>query len=168
MRIHRLKDFMLLFGAGDHGGGPRDSDLEAILKFGNDPNHPRFEFVQPQAYLEKIEKLRINYPVVSGELNFVFPGCYTTQVETKKANRRLENLLLEAEKFSSLAKLSGARDYYPDRDIDEAWKIVLRNQFHDILDGSAIGPVYEEVMGYYQEAEKRARRALDFSLETNG
>lgn len=161
-----LKDFMLLYGAGDHGGGPRDSDLEAILKFGNDPNHPRFEFVQPQAYFEKIEKLRIDYPVVRGELNFTFPGCYTTQVETKKANRRLENLLLEAEKFSSLAKLSGARDYYPDRDIDEAWKIVLRNQFHDILDGSAIGPVYEEVMGYYQEAEKRARRALDFSLET--
>jgi alpha-mannosidase len=43
--------------------------------------------------------------------------------------------------------------------------VVLRNQFHDILDGSSIGPVYEEVMTYYREAEKRACRALDFSLE---
>ncbi|RFT17148.1 MAG: Alpha-mannosidase [Candidatus Saccharicenans subterraneus] len=161
-----IKDFMLLYGAGDHGGGPRDSDVEAILKFRNDPNHPRFEFVNPENYFRKIEKLRVDYPLVRRELNFAFPGCYTTQVETKKFNRRLENLLLEAEKFSSLARLTGARDYYPDRDLDEAWKIVLRNQFHDILDGSSIGPVYEEVMGYYREAEGRGRRALDFSLET--
>ncbi len=161
-----IKDFMLLYGAGDHGGGPRDSDVEAILKFRNDPNHPRFEFVKPENYFRKIEKLNVDYPLVRRELNFAFPGCYTTQVETKKFNRRLENLLLEAEKFSSLALLAGARDYYPDRDLDEAWKIVLRNQFHDILDGSSIGPVYEEVMGYYREAEGRGRRALDFSLET--
>jgi alpha-mannosidase len=159
------KDFMLLYGAGDHGGGPRDSDLEAILRFRNDPHHPRFEFVNPECYFRKIEKLKIDYPVVSRELNFTFPGCYTTQVETKKFNRRLENLLLEAEKFSSLARLTGARDYYPDRDLDEAWKIVLRNQFHDILDGSSIGPVYDEAKGYYQEAEKRGQRALNFSLE---
>jgi alpha-mannosidase len=61
---------------------------------------------------------------------------------------------------------SGFRDYYPERDIDEAWKIVLRNQFHDILDGSSIGPVYEESGRYYREAASRAQRALDFSLKT--
>lgn len=161
-----IKNFMLLYGAGDHGGGPRDSDVEAILKYSFDPEHPRFEFINPENYFRKIEKAGVDYPVVKRELNFAFPGCYTTQVETKKSNRRLENLLLEAEKFSSLARLTGARDYYPDRDIDEAWKIVLRNQFHDILDGSAIGPVYDEVQGYYHEAEKRGQRALNFSLET--
>lgn len=42
-----IKDFMLLYGAGDHGGGPRDSDVEAILKYSFDPEHPRFEFVDP-------------------------------------------------------------------------------------------------------------------------
>jgi alpha-mannosidase len=156
----------LLYGEGDHGGGPRDSDVEAILKFPNDPNHPKFEFVNPENYFRKIENLNIDYPEVKKELNFAFPGCSTAQVETKKFNRRLENLLLQAEKFSSLARIIGARDYYPDRDIDEAWNIVLRNQFHDILDGSAIGPVYKQVKTYYQEAEKRGRRVLDFSLET--
>ena len=160
-----IRDFMLLYGAGDHGGGPRDTDVEAILKFRNEPGHPRLEFVNPENYFRQIEKLKARYPVVKRELNFAFPGCYTTQVETKKFNRRLENLLLEAEKFSSIATLTGARDYYPDRDLDQAWKIVLRNQFHDILDGSSIGPVYEEVEKYYLEAEFRARRALDFSLE---
>jgi alpha-mannosidase len=64
-----------------------------------------------------------------------------------------------------LAVTSGARSYYPERDIDEAWKTVLRNQFHDILDGSSIGPVYDESRIHYEAALERARRALDFSLE---
>jgi len=161
-----LKDFMLLYGEGDHGGGPRRSDVEAIAKFKNDKNHPRLEFVAPENYFKKLESAKIEFPVVKQELNFTFPTCYTTQAETKKFNRRLENLLLSAEKFSALAVFSGYRDYYPERDLDEAWKDALRNQFHDMLDGSSIGPVYEETQKYYQAAHDRGKRALDFSLET--
>jgi len=160
-----LKDFMLLYGEGDHGGGPRITDVDAILKFKDNPDHPRLEFVTPENYCKKIEASGIEFPVVKKELNFTFPACYTTQAETKKWNRRLENLLLAAEKFSALAVFSGFRDYYPERDLDEAWKTVLRNQFHDIFDGSSIGPVYEESRKYYQAALERGQRALDFSLE---
>jgi alpha-mannosidase len=160
-----LKDFMLLYGEGDHGGGPRATDVDAIKKFKDDKNHPRLEFASPELYFRKLEKSGIEFPVVKRELNYTFPACYTTQAETKKYNRRLENLLLTAEKFSELAVSSGARSYYPERDIDEAWKIVLRNQFHDILDGSSIGPVYDESRRYYETALERAQRALDFSLE---
>jgi len=160
-----LQDFMLLYGEGDHGGGPRSSDLEAIRKFKDDKNQPRLMFVKPEAYFRLLEKSGVEFPVVKKELNFTFPACYTTQSGTKKANRRLENLLLAAEKFSTVAVTSGARSYYPERDIDEAWKTVLRNQFHDILDGSSIGPVYDESARSYEAAEARAQRALDFSLE---
>ncbi|MDH7513591.1 MAG: glycoside hydrolase family 38 C-terminal domain-containing protein [Clostridiales bacterium] len=165
-RATPLKDFMLLYGEGDHGGGPRRTDLEAILKFKDDPGHPRLEFVAPEKYFERLMSSGVEFPVVKKELNFAFPACYTTQAETKKWNRRLENLLLAAEKFSSLAVFSGFRNYYPERDLDEAWKTVLRHQFHDILDGSSIGPVYEETNRYYEEARERGERALDFSLET--
>ncbi len=161
-----LKDFLLLYGEGDHGGGPRDSDVAAILKFRDDPTEPRLELANPEAYFKKLVDLNLSYPVIKRELNFTFPGCYTTQVETKRFNRRLESLLLEAEKFSSVAFFSGYRDYYPERDLDEAWKVILRNQFHDILDGSSIGPVYEESHAAYEKAAQRAGRALDFSLET--
>jgi alpha-mannosidase len=160
-----VKDFMLLYGEGDHGGGPRASDIDAIRRFKDDKNHPRLLFVKPERYFQLLEKSGVDFPVVKRELNFTFPACYTTQADTKKANRRLENLLLTAEKFSTAAVTSGARAYYPERDIDEGWKTVLRNQFHDILDGSSIGPVYDESGRYYEEARKRAQRALDFSLE---
>jgi alpha-mannosidase len=162
-----IKDFLILYGAGDHGGGPRDVDLAAIRKFQDDPNEPRFIFDLPEPYLKGIAAANgPSLPVVKRELNFTFPACYTTQATTKKNNRQLESLLVTAEKFSAIAAASGYRDYYPERDIDEAWKIVLRNQFHDILDGSSIGPVYDEVGGFYRQARMRGERALDFSLET--
>jgi alpha-mannosidase len=161
-----LRDYMILYGAGDHGGGPRDSDLESIRAMRQDPAHPKLEFTTPEAFFKIVEGVGSQLPVVARELNFTFPACYTTQAAAKKANREMEGLLVTAEKFSALAAASGYRDYYPERDIDEAWKIVLRNQFHDILDGSSIGPVYEEALGYYAQARERARRALDFSLET--
>lgn len=160
-----LKDFMILYGEGDHGGGPRASDVDAFEKFRNDQSQPRMQFTTPENYFRKLEASGSQLPVVKQELNFTFPACYTTQVETKKNNRLSENLLLSAEKFSALAVSSGCRDYYPERDLDEAWKIVLRNQFHDILDGSSIGPVYDEVRNFYREALERGKRALDFSLE---
>ncbi len=161
-----VRDFMLLYGAGDHGGGPRDTDITAIRKYRDDPKEPRLVFDVPEAYFKKIMQKAADFPVVKRELNFTFPACYTTQAETKKNNRQLESLLLAAENFSSIAVTSGYRDYYPERDLDEAWKVVLRNQFHDILDGSSIGPVYDEVAEFYGQARKRGERALDFSLET--
>jgi len=164
-KISPLKDYMLLYGEGDHGGGPRDSDLEAIRKYEKDKSQPKMKFAVPEKYFAMLEGQKIEIPIVKKELNFTFPACYTTQAETKKNNRKTESLLLAAEKFSALAVAAGFRDYYPERDLDEAWKIVLRNQFHDILDGSSIGPVYDETRGFYQEAFERGRRALDFSLE---
>ena len=162
-----IKDFLILYGAGDHGGGPRDVDLAAIRKFQDDPNEPKLVFDLPEPFLKGIAAANgAALPVVKRELNFTFPACYTTQTATKKNNRQLEGLLVTAEKFSAIAAASGYRDYYPERDIDEAWKIVLRNQFHDILDGSSIGPVYDEVAGFYRQARMRGERALDFSLET--
>lgn len=159
------KDFMILYGVGDHGGGPRDDDLRAISRFKDDKDQPRLEFARPERYFRSLEPQQEAFPVYKQELNFIFPACYTTQADVKKANRRLESLLLAGEKFSALAAFGGYRPYYPERDLDEAWKITLRNQFHDILDGSGIGPVYEETRRYYRQAEERGRRALDFSLE---
>ncbi|MEW5901387.1 MAG: hypothetical protein AB1715_08010, partial [Acidobacteriota bacterium] len=67
-----LKDFMLLYGEGDHGGGPRPTDLEAIRKFKASRDHPRLEFVSPEDYFRKLEPAGAALPVVKRELNFTF------------------------------------------------------------------------------------------------
>jgi alpha-mannosidase len=161
-----VKDFLILYGEGDHGGGPRDTDLQAIERLRKDRSEPKLAFARPEDFFRRVAAAGYDLPVVKRELNFAFPACYTTQAATKRNNRLAESLLLTAEKFSALAVQAGYRDYYPERDLDEAWKTVLRNQFHDILDGSSIGPVYEEAARTYRDVFERGRRALDFSLET--
>jgi len=161
-----LKDFMILYGEGDHGGGPRRTDVEAYRKSVKSKSWPRMAFADPNVFFDRIIRSGIEFPVVKRELNFTFRGCYTSQARIKKLNRRAESLLLAAEKFSGLAQFAGFRDYYPERDLDEAWKVVLRHQFHDILDGSSIGPVYEDAAESFRRVMERGRRALDFSLET--
>jgi len=109
-----------------------------------------------------------DFPVYSKELNPVFPGCYTTQVEMKRHNRQAEQLLLNGEKMSELAVFFNYRDYYPVRDFSEAWKLVLLNQAHDLAAGSGIGPIYADAALQYKEVFQRGYRALNFSLENLG
>ena len=59
-----VKDFMLLYGAGDHGGGPRDTDIAAIKKYRNDPNEPRLEFDVPETYFKRIIEQAAGCPIV--------------------------------------------------------------------------------------------------------
>ena len=70
-------------------------------------------------------------------------GCYTTHSGIKRWNRRAENLLLRAEKWCAIADALGVR---PTRSTSStrAWKLVLFNQFHDTLAGTAIEPAYED------------------------
>lgn len=161
-----VKDIMFLYGAGDHGGGPRESDVKAIRDLWYRDEFPELRFSTPRHFFETILKQKQDFPQVSGELNFTFRGCYTTQALIKYYNRKMENLLLTAEKFSLNSRIHRFRALYPKRDIDEGWKTTLRNQFHDILPGSSIGPANDDVHESYREAKKRADRALNFSLET--
>lgn len=163
-----VKNIMLLYGEGDHGGGPNPVDVEGIEKLNRSANDVRVRTTKVEDYLDLLLKEKKDFPVWDGEHNFVFMGCYTTQVEMKRNNRVAEQLLLDAEKMSELATFFGYRAYYPNRDITEAWKLTLLHQFHDLLDGSGIGPIYEDAAREYQEVFARGRRALGFSLESIG
>jgi alpha-mannosidase len=74
-------------------------------------------------------------------------GVYTTQANHKKNMRDSEEEVLNAEKFSSLAWLFGAK--YPADELTEDWKKVLFNQFHDLAAGSGIGVIYKDAQKDY-------------------
>ena len=46
-------------------------------------------------------------PVISGELNPVFQGIYSTRIEVKQAMREMERLLTTAEKLNVIAGFAG-------------------------------------------------------------
>ena len=163
-----VKNIMVLYGMGDHGGGPNPEDIAGIAKLNASPDDLHVKPTNVANYIDLLLTEKKDFPVYTAELNPVFPGCYTTQVNMKRHNRMTEQLLLNAEKMSELAVFFGYRDYYPVRDISAAWKLALLDQAHDLAAGSGIGPIYADAAKQYDEIFERGYRALDFSLQNLG
>ncbi|MEA4888022.1 MAG: glycoside hydrolase family 38 C-terminal domain-containing protein [Clostridiaceae bacterium] len=140
-----------VYGVGDHGGGPTRRDLEKIIDMNSWPIFPRYKFGTYHEFYQAAEQIKAQLPVVSGELNFIFDGCYTTQTRIKRDNRLGENNLFEAEAVGAISSLVLKRPY-PGADYKQAWKNILFNQFHDILPGSGTADTREYAMGLYQQA----------------
>ncbi len=163
-----VKNILGLYGPGDHGGGPNPDDVAGIARLNASPDDVNVKPTNVTNFIDLLLTEKKDFPVYDKELNPVFPGCYTTQVEMKRHNRQSEQLLFNAEKMSELAVFFNYRNYYPVRDISEAWKLVLLNQAHDLAAGSGIGPIYADAANQYEEIFQRGYRALNFSLQNLG
>jgi len=131
---------MLLFGLGDGGGGPTRTMLETLRRARDLQGVPPTEGTTAEEFFGVLEAEPGPRPVVLGELYLEYHrGTYTTQAATKRGNRRSEAALHDAE-FLWAAR----RDGYPREELDRIWKLLLLNQFHDILPGSSIRQVTEE------------------------
>jgi len=164
--MHGYPDMLYLFGVGDHGGGPTLDMLQTARQWQHDAVYPKLEFGAAQPWFDALAKQApaLNLPVWDSELYFQYHrGVFTTQAETKKGNRRSEELLLTTEKFSSLAALQG--EPYPGDELREAWKKVLFNQFHDIAAGSGIPVLYKDAGRDYAEVRRIGTTHLDSALE---
>ncbi len=139
-----MHEILHLYGIGDHGGGPTRAMLDSAHRWQDRPNSfPKLTFSTAQSFFDDVEKNlpNLNVPVWNNELYLQYHrGVMTTQSETKKRIRQSEELLLNAEKFSSLAMLHGLP--YPQEELNDDWKKVLFDQFHDIMPGSGIAINY--------------------------
>ncbi|MFA5340545.1 MAG: alpha-mannosidase, partial [Clostridia bacterium] len=141
---------MYVYGVGDHGGGPSRRDLERIIDMDKWPIWPNIRFGTYRSFFKTLEKVKENLPIVKGELNFIFTGCYTSQAKIKKGNKYSEALLNESEALASATAINGIMKY-PEKTFESAWKKLLFNQFHDILTGSGKADTREYAMGEYQK-----------------
>ena len=143
-KLSGTSEMLHLYGVGDHGGGP----TRQMLDNANDlmaPGtvYPKLEFGTAAAFFDELGKKlpSMNVPTWNGELYFQYHrGVFTTQAETKQRIRRSEEVMLNAEKFASLAMLDG--HFYPQNEMNRAWKRLLFDNFHDIMPGSGIGVNY--------------------------
>lgn len=157
---------MVLFGVGDHGGGPTEEMLDRIERLKHLDIYPTVEYCTATKYLDWLKQQNpAEIPTWKDELYLEYhQGTYTTQANMKAFNRHNEALLTSAEKFSSLASLYGRK--YEQPMMDSAWKNILFNQFHDILPGSGIREVYIDATERHKAAEAVAGYELDQSLQT--
>jgi alpha-mannosidase len=164
--LHR--DLLMAYGYGDGGGGPTREMLENIQVMQHTPGLPQVRQSSVKKFFEAIAPLKDSkmMPVWNGELYLEYHrGTYTTQARNKRANRKAEFLLHDAEFLCSYASL--VSDYqYPAAEFQGAWRTVCLNQFHDIIPGSSIGPVYEESQQQYEQLMQAVSKLRDEALDS--
>jgi alpha-mannosidase len=168
-----LQDWMKVYGVGDHGGGPTRADILSCLEMDTWPVFPSFKMSTARDYYSLLDQHADEFPVLDKELNFEFPGCYTSQSQIKKFNRLGESQSIEAETSASLARLICGKEY-PTLDIRDAWINVLFGHFHDILPGSGVRATRQYQSGLFQETaaalnmiKSRSLKALAERVDTS-
>ncbi len=132
------------FGYGDGGGGPTREMLERARRLSDLEGAPRVSIGPPARFFAAASAERAAAPVWVGELYLErHRGTLTSQAALKALNRRVELLLREAELWAATAAVRGVAAY-PHDELEDAWKLLLVRQFHDILPGSSIAAVNDE------------------------
>ena len=157
---------LMSFGYGDGGGGPTREMLENIREMGRFPATPQIRCGKVGEFFRKLEAdVGDRLPTWNGELYLEnHRGTYTTQSRNKRANRQSEFLLHDAEFLAALAFVLDSGYRYPHAELHRAWELVCLNQFHDIIPGSSIGPVYAESQQQYAEVRQIGERVRDGAL----
>ena len=168
-----LNTSTMLVGHGDGGGGANPAMIESMNRMNNLDGVPKVQYSTPQRFFEEMEKKQKDLPRWVGELYFeLHRGTYTSQARTKQSNRQCENLLRDLEANATfaliLAAATGSSFKYPLEKLEECWKLVLKNCFHDTLPGSCIGEVYEETTADYKYVKKTCIEALDVACKFSG
>ncbi len=186
-----LPEMLHLYGVGDHGGGPTRTMLDTADRWmQKDKIFGAMQYGTAEPYLSAMQakldtahapvwnyaalaegkgKLpepppgKISVPVWNDELYLEYTrGVFTTQAEQKRNMRESEEWMLDAEKWSALDWVAGAK--YPGTELNEAWKKVLFNQFHDIAAGSGVGILYKDAQRDYDDVRLVAAGAQTRAL----
>lgn len=144
------------FGYGDGGGGPTREMLAAAHRTADLEGSPKVRLGTASSFFEQAQAEYTALPVWVGEMYLeLHRGTYTSQARTKQGNRRSEHLLREAELWCATAAVrSGGQFAYPAAELKRLWRLVLQQQFHDILPGSAIAWVHQDAERNYAAVAK--------------
>lgn len=161
----RSRESYMLFGFGDGGGGPTKLMLETLRRARDLQGLPRTTIRTPSEFFDRLERDNTDRARLVGELYFEYHrGTYTTQAATKRGNRKCEQLLHDIEFLSAAASTTSPDFNHPSTDLDRLWKLLLLNQFHDILPGSSIREVYEDAQRDYAQIEREGAALRDAAI----
>ncbi len=159
-RQKELTDKILIsVGYGDGGGGPTEEMCKNYTTLNEIPGIPNVKFSTVSEYLNSLSFENIQLPVWNDELYLeLHRGTLTSQGKMKRLHKIAEETLRKAEIINAISEGDNQEK------IDELWKVLLKNEFHDILPGSSIREVYkqtvEELTYVIEECEKIIKSSL--------
>ncbi|MFD1676637.1 alpha-mannosidase [Alicyclobacillus fodiniaquatilis] len=159
-----VNQLMCFYGVGNHGGGPTKENLASIARMQAENPDLQLPLSTPNRYFAALREVEDALPVVHDDLQHHASGCYAAHSGVKRWNRKAENLLLAAEKWSLLADWTTGQPY--PKDYQHAWKGVLFNQFHDIMAGTSLEAAYDDARDLYGEAMSIASRGLNLAVQS--
>lgn len=153
------------FGYGDGGGGCTFAQVERSKRFNKMPGMPKAENAFVREFYDGIEEHKSELPTFNDEMYYEnHRGTFTSQAFIKKNNRRGEFLFRNAE-FTNILTRELFGESYPDEKMDEGWKLLLTNQFHDILPGTSIHEAMEMTREEYKEMNEIGNGLLSCAVE---
>lgn len=161
-----LNTAMSMYGFGDGGGGPTRGMLERGRRLRNFPGLPKTEIGHIDDFFMTYHGKEDELPVWNGEMYYEnHRGTFTSQAFVKKNNRKGEIALTRCEMLASFAEIIKGKKYPKER-LEEAWRILMTNQFHDILPGSSIHQVFEDCRKTYAEMNSIWKEVREDTLST--
>jgi len=148
-------DIGMLWGVGNHGGGPSKKDLDDIREL-TSKSKDEIVHTWPDKFFEEYFRRNQSDRVIKRSLHSFSVGCYTSMVRIKQKHRELENKLLLCEKMMSHAVANDSLEKYEHQMLRDAWKNLLFCEFHDSLPGSSIQIVENDIL-------KRLDHGLDIA-----
>ncbi len=148
--------WMIFYGVGNHGGGPTTEQIRQVIGICNS-SEVSGKFSSPTKFFSEIRESPINISRYEGEIQPHAIGAYSAHRQIKALNRQAESALVRAEILSVLSDqtVDLSSDW---SSLEEAWKLVLLNQFHDTLGGVAIKEAMDDAVLSYHEAISIASR----------
>lgn len=143
-------EMLIPTGYGDGGGGPTEEMLERARRVSDLAGVPRVEWGNIEPFFDRLNELKAELPVVTGELLLeLHRGVFTTHGALKAVFRALERALQTLEAVHVVRGLGPIDVHY--------WKRATFAHFHDYIPGSSIWEAYAEGI---PELEALAAKAL--------
>ncbi|NPV09733.1 MAG: alpha-mannosidase [Anaerolineae bacterium] len=152
----RAGGVLCFYGVGDHGGGPTRANLDSIRAVAARQDLPQIRHGSLREFFDRAAAARDDYGTRRNDLQHHAPGCYSAESNVKRWNRRAEQKLVAAEKANAVASALAGGPVAGNGAFEEAWRLVLFSQFHDILAGTSIPEAYREVAEDHAEADRMA------------
>ena len=163
---HLSENLLMTYGFGDGGGGPVYEMVETGKRLQEFPGLQKTQFGTAADFFKDNEAIKDDLPVWNDEMYFeMHRGTFTAQARTKMQNRECEQLYRKAEITASMAMLCDTFEA-PNAELLPGYKRLLTNQFHDILPGSSIAQVHEQIEEDYASVREIGVTVLDRARNT--
>ncbi len=130
------------FGKSDGGHGPTHKEVAYANEFAKLKN---YKWSKVKDFFNELKKSSDQFPIWMDELYLeTHRGCFSNHANVKRFNRKFENKLISLELLASITSILNSDYKFPQEKFEELWKIVLKNQFHDVLPGSSIPEVFDD------------------------